>query len=156
MRKNLSEKEFNTWKEGWMREKGCPFFACSKAMFRQECGNGDICGCLYNYNMYKVKKWTKECEIKLTRDESKKLPTLICPSCTGSMTLKVNDETGKVIGKSWCKLMNDFFEREGYEVDRHLEKYIFSLGVFMIPIIGEDAYLRSLENPDEFNLDNLQ
>ena len=72
------------------------------------------------------------------------------------MTLKINDKTGKVLGKSWCKLMNDFFEREGYEVDRHLEKYIFSLGVFMIPIIGEEAYLRSLENPEEFNLDNLQ
>lgn len=155
MRKNLTKKEFDKWKEGFMREKGCPFFACSQAMFRQECGNGDICGVLYNFEMYKVKKWTKECDVELTTDLTEELPSKICPSCTGSMTLKINNESGEVVGKSWCKLMNDFYEKKGFKVDRYLEKYLFSLGVFMIPLIGEEAYLRSLENPDEFNINNI-
>jgi hypothetical protein len=148
MRRNLTEKEFNKWKEGWMKEKGCPFFACSQALFRDVCGKAYLCGVLYDYEMYRTQKWTQECDVKLTEDQSKNLPTKICPSCMGSMCMKIDPDTGKMTGKSWCKLMNDFYEASGISVDRSWEKYIFSTGVWLLPIIGEEAYLELYNNPN--------
>jgi hypothetical protein len=149
MRKNLIEKEFNEWKENWMRGKGCPFFACSQAFFRDVCGRAHLCGVLYDYKMYQTQKWIKECDIELSEDKSNTLPTKICPACTGSMCFKIDTETGSFLSKSWCKLMNDFYVNMGYKVDRSWEKYIFSMAVFFLPIIGEEAYLDLCQNPDK-------
>jgi hypothetical protein len=150
MRKNLSEKEFNQWKEEWMREKGCPFFACSQALYRNVCGRAYLCGVLYDYKIYQTQKWEKECDIGLPEDKSNTLPTKICPACTGSMCFKIDTDTGKFLSKSWCKIMNDFYVNMGYAIDRSWEKYIFSFGVFLLPIIGEEAYLDLCRHPEKF------
>jgi hypothetical protein len=53
------------------------------------------------------------------------------------------------VGKSCCPYMNDFYEDSlGIETDRSLEKYFGSLGSFVIPFAGEDAYLKL--QTDEF------
>lgn len=145
----MSEKEFNEWKENWLRKKGCPFFTCSKALFKKTCGSSLICGSVFSYKMYKEKKWIKECDVELQEDVNNALPTKICPSCLGSMCIKMNEETGELIGESFCKLMNDFYERQGINIDRHNEKYILSQGVWIIPFIGEEAYLNIANNPEK-------
>ncbi len=146
--RDLSEEEFGKWKEEWLREKGCPFFACSQAIYRKVCGNTLICGVLFDYEMYKTRPWVKECDIELSIREDSGLPTKSCSACTGSMCLKVDDDHDLLIGKSFCKFMNDYYEANKYPVDRSIEKYIASWGAFLIPIIGEDAYLYIQNNPD--------
>jgi len=153
MRRNLTEEEFNKWREKWMREKGCPFFTCAKALFRKECGTTDLCPILFSYKDYKIRKWSKVCDEKLVEDNENIFPTKICPSCTGSLSLKVDSETGEIVSQSWCKFMNDFYEKKGFKVDRKNEKYIMSMGTFFIPIIGEEAYLDLINNPDK--VDNI-
>jgi len=143
----MSETDFNNWKEGWYKNKQCPFFACSQILNRKVCGNSYVCGCLYTYNMYKTKKWIKECDVKLTEDEKKEFPTKSCPACANSMCLKINHETGEAWAQSPCKLMNDFFERKNIKVLRNLEQYILTWGVYLIPIIGEEGFLKLKENP---------
>ena len=150
MKRNMNEKQFNEWKENWHRQKGCPFFACSQALSRSVCGQSLLCGVLFDYEKYKKEKWIKECDIKLAEDETGKLPTKICPACTGSMSLKLDHNTGELIVKSWCPVMNTWYENIGYKVDRSLEKYAFGWGAFLIPVIGEEAYLNLVNNPEEF------
>lgn len=150
MKRDLTEKEFNEWKDKWMRKKGCPFFTCSQALFRKSCGNTFICGVLFDYKKYKSERWIRECKVELSEDETNKLPTKICTACTGSMSLKINRETGKISGKSWCPIMNTWYKEIGYDIDRSLEKYALSWGAFLIPVIGEEAYLELVNNPDEF------
>jgi hypothetical protein len=137
LERNLSEEQFSKWKEEWLREKGCPFFACSQALYRKVCGNTLICGALFDYEMYKTKPWIKECDIELTINEYSGLPTKSCSACTGSMCLKVDDDHDLLIGKSFCKFMNDYYETKKYPVDRSIEKYLASWGAFLNPIIGE-------------------
>jgi hypothetical protein len=149
MKKDLTKEEFNKWKDGWYRDKGCPFFICSQSFFRSVCGSSYICGQLYDYDKYKEGKWIKECDIELAKDVNKKLPTSICPSCIGSMSLKINEETGEIIGKSICPLMNDYFKNMGYKINRSLEKYLTQDAAFIIPFIGEEAYLKIKDNPEE-------
>lgn len=148
MKRNLTEKEFNEWKDTWSRAHHCPFFACSQSLFRDSCGRSSICGVLFDYKRYKTEKWIKECDIELAYDTSGMLPTQMCPSCFGSMCMSFN-ENGQLTSKSWCKLMNDFYENKGFPIDRSLEKYILSLGVFFIPILGEKAYLEMSEKSFE-------
>lgn len=148
LERNLSEEQFSKWKEEWLREKGCPFFACSQALYRKVCGNTLICGALFDYEMYKTKPWIKECDIELTINEHSGLPTKSCSACTGSMCLKVDDDHDLLIGKSFCKFMNDYYETKKYPVDRSIEKYLASWGAFLIPIIGEEAYLYIQNNPN--------
>ena len=148
MNRNMTEQEFNAWRQEWLREKGCPFFTCSQVLNRKTCGNTLLCGCLFNYEMYKTKKWIKVCDIKLTEDEKKEFPTKMCPSCTSSMCLKMNHQTGEAWAQSPCKLMNDFFERKGMKVLRRLEQYILTWGVYLLPIIGEEGFLKLRNNPE--------
>ena len=150
MRRDLTEKEFNEWKENWQRQKGCPFFTCSQALFRKVCGQTYICGVLFDFEKYKKEKWIKECNVALTEDDTGKLPTKICPACTGSMSLKMNHSSGRLVCKSWCPVMNKWYQDLGYEVDNSLEKYSLSWGAFLIPVIGEQAYLDLIDNPEEF------
>lgn len=147
MERDLTEKEFLEWKEEWLREKGCPFFACSQALYRKVCGNTLLCGALFDYQMYKTKPWVKVCDVELTIDKDSGLPTKSCTACTGSMCLKVDDDHDLLIGKSFCKFMNDYYEANKYPVDRSIEKYIASWGAFLIPIIGLEAYLAIQSNP---------
>lgn len=150
MRRDLTEKEFNEWKENWFKQKGCPFFVCSQALFRKVCGQSYLCGVLFDFEKYKSEKWIKECDVKLSQDDTGKLPTKICPACTGSMSLKVDAKTGKLLGKSWCPVMNQWYKSLGYDVDKSLEKYAMGWGAFLIPVIGEEAYLELINNPEEF------
>jgi len=149
MKKDLDKKEFEEWRNGWYREKGCPFFICSQSFFRSVCGSSYICGQLYNYDKYKEGKWIKDCDIELATDEVGNLPTKSCPACLGSMSLKVDDQTGELKGKSICPLMNDFYETVGYDTDRSLEKYLTQDAAFIVPFIGEEAYLDIKDNPQE-------
>lgn len=149
-KKDWTEAEFEKWRDGWMREKGCPFFSCSQALFRHVCGESYMCGVLFSYKDYKEKNWTKVCDIKLDEDKTGKLPSKICPACTGSMGLKVDHDTGRLICSSWCRLINNLYEEMGYIVDRKLEKYMTSWGTFLIPVIGEENYLQMLSKPEEF------
>ena len=146
LRRDLSEEEFNQWKESWLREKGCPFFACSQALYRKVCGSTFICGALFDYTMYKEKQWIKICDVKLSESEDK-LPTHSCSACTGSMCLKFDDEHELLVGKSFCKHMNDLYESKKIVVDRSIEKYQATWGAFIIPILGEDAFLTIQDNP---------
>ena len=148
MRRDFTEKEFNDWKEGWFKQRGCPFFVCSQALFRKVCGQSYLCGVLFDYEKYKKEKWIKECNVGLAQDETGKLPTKMCPACTGSMSLKVGNKV--LIGKSWCPVMNNWYEQLGYEIDRSLEQYATGWGAFLIPVIGEKAYLELVNNPEEF------
>ena len=141
MRKDLTEKEFNEWRSNWYKENGCPFFACSQSSLRSVCGSSYVCGILYDYKKYKTEKWIKECDIDLAQDQTNKLPTKICPACLGSMSLKIEEETNELLGKSICPLMNDFYKAMGYKVDRSLEKYLTQDAAFIFPFIGEEAYL---------------
>ena len=150
-KRNWKESEFNKWKENWLREMGCPFFACSQVLYRKVCGNTYMCGVLFNYEMYKNRRWLKVCDVKLAQDDKGVLPTKVCPACTGSMCIKVSQNTGQLISKSWCKIMNDHFENMGYVVDRDLEQYIFSWGAFLVPIIGETAYLSLSSDPNKLS-----
>jgi len=157
MKKDLTEKEFNKWKDGWYRDKGCPFFICSQSFFRSVCGSSYLCGQLYDYDGYKKGKWIKECDIELVMDSKNILPTKICPSCIGSMSLKIsNDE--EVVGRSICPLMNDFFKISGYKIDRSLEKYLTQDAAYIVPFIGEEAYLKIKDDPKELKkqLDNIR
>lgn len=147
LRKDLTVEEFNQWKQEWLQEKGCPFFVCSQALNRKVCGATFICGVLFDYKMYKDKPWIKVCDIKLSIGESESTPTSACSACIGSMCLKADSKHDILIGKSFCKSMNDFYETNGLYVDRSLEKYILTWGALLIPIIGEEAYLRIQENP---------
>jgi len=147
LRRNMTEQEFDQWKELWLREKGCPFFACGQALYRKVCGNTLLCGCLFDYEMYKSKPWIKVCDIALAVNEREDMPTKSCAACTGSMCLKVEDDHDLLIGKSFCRPMNDYYEASGYPVDRSIEKYIASWGAFIIPVIGEEAYLYIQNNP---------
>lgn len=149
MKRDFTEKEFDNWKKNWFKEKGCPFFVCSQALFRKVCGQTFLCGVLFDFEKYKNEKWIKECNIELAQDESGKLPTKMCPACTGSMSLKIRDKN-VLVGKSWCPVMNNFYEQIGYKIDRSLEQYALSWGAFLIPVIGEKAYLDLIESPDEF------
>lgn len=151
LKRDLPEKEFEQWKEEWMREKGCPFFACSQAFVRKVCGGSYLCGVLYTYEMYKQNKWVKVCDINLAEDIKNVLPTKTCPACTGSMCIKIDSETNTPVGQSWCKLMNDYYQRNKIKVKRHLEKYIFSWGTYLIPLVGETAYLELAKNPEALN-----
>ena len=94
-RRDMTEQEFNLWKENWLRKKGCPFFTCAQAMFRKTCGSSHMCGVLFDYKKYKEGKWIKVCDIPLQEDTSGNLPTKTCPACLGSMSLKLNEETGE-------------------------------------------------------------
>ena len=151
MKRNLTEEQFNEWKTEWLKEKGCPFFTCSQAAFRKVCGNSYLCGFISDYKMYKNNKWIKVCDVKLAEDDTGELPTKICAACTSSMCLKVNHSTGDGIGISPCKLMNNYYERKKYKVDRKLEKYILSWGAFFIPIVGEKTFLEMANDPDIVN-----
>ena len=149
LRRDLTEEEFNKWKDQQMKNiYQCPYFSCAQAFVRKVCGTTYLCGVLFDYKMYKEKKWIKVCDVKLAEDTQEKLPTKMCPSCTGSMCIKINHETGIPIGQSWCKIMNDYYERNNLKVDRHLQKYLLSWGVYLIPLIGEAAYLELIKDPE--------
>ncbi len=147
LRRDLSIEEFSQWKETWLREKGCPFFACSQALYRKVCGSTFICGALFDYAMYKEKPWIKVCDVKLS-DNEEQLPTHSCAACTGSMCLKFDEEREILIGKSFCKYINDIYESKKITIDRSVEKYQASWGAYLIPVIGEQAYLAIQNNPN--------
>lgn len=147
LRRDLTEKEFLEWKESWLREKGCPFFTCSQALYRKVCGSTLICGGLFDYTMYKSKPWIKVCDVELATKEDTELPTKSCPACTGSMCLKVDDEHDILIGKSFCKWMNDYYETKKFPVDRSTEKYLTTWGAYLIPIVGEEVFLILQNDP---------
>jgi len=145
MRRDLSEDEFIEWKRQWLLEKGCPFFTCAQAVQRKVCGKDYLCGVLYDYEKYKLGEWRQVCDVQLELDTEEKFPATCCPSCTNSMCLSLEEK----VGKSCCPYMNDFYEDSlGIETDRSLEKYFGSLGSFVIPFAGEDAYLKL--QTDEF------
>jgi len=149
MIKNLNEEEFEKWKEEWFKEKGCPFFACSQALYRKVCGKTFLCGSLFDYNGYIKDRWIKECDIKLSQDEEGKFPTKSCPSCMGSMTLKTDAESGTLYADSWCPVMNNWYEASGVKVFRGNEKYAATWGVYIIPLVGEKSYLEMLQDPSK-------
>ena len=150
MEKNMSPEEFEKWREEWFKEKGCPFFACSQALFRKVCGKTFVCGCLYDYNGYKKDKWIKVCDVKLSQDEDTKFPTKSCPSCMGSMSLKTDQETGTIYSDSWCPVINNWYEAQGIKVFRNNEKYASTWGVYIIPLIGEKNYIEMIKDPEKF------
>lgn len=149
MRKNFTEDEFNSWKENWFKEKGCPFFACSQAIFRKVCGSTFICGSLFDYQGYLKDKWIKECDVKLSQDEEGKFPTKSCPACTGSMSLKAESNSGLLYSDSWCPVINNWYEQAGIKVIRTNEKYCTTWGVYIIPLVGEEAYIELLKDPQK-------
>lgn len=147
-RKDWDRETFEKWKEGWYRDKGCPYFACSQALFRKVCGNTFLCGNLFDYKAFKNKKWIKECDIKLAQDETGEMPTKSCPGCMGSMCLKRDGETGTLYADSWCPIMNNWYASQGIKVNRKNEKYLNTWGVYIIPITGEKAYLEMVKSPE--------
>jgi hypothetical protein len=150
MNKNFTEEEFNKWRQEWFEEKGCPFFACSQALFRKVCGKTFICGSLFDYAGYKKDKWIKVCDVKLEQDEEGKFPTKSCPACMGAMSLKTDSETGTIYSDSWCPVINNWYEASGIKVIHNNEKYSSTWGVYVLPLIGEKAYLEMLKDPNKF------
>jgi len=150
LRKNFTEEEFEQWKQGWFEEKGCPFFACSQALYRKVCGKTFLCGSLFDYDGYKNDKWIKVCDIKLAQDEENKFPTKNCPACMGAMTLKSDHESGILYSDSWCPVINNWYEEAGIKVFRKNEKYGVTWGAYIIPLVGEQAYLEMIKDPKKF------
>jgi len=97
--------------------------------------------------MYKTKQWIKECDVALT-ENAETLPTKSCSSCTGSMCLKFDEVHELLIGKSFCKYINDIYEAKNIPTDRSIEKYQATWGAYLKPIIGEEAYLYVQHNPN--------
>lgn len=145
MKKGMTEKEFLEWKTNWFKEKGCPFFTCNQVYERKVCGKDYICGALYDYPKYLKYEWKQECDIQLEIDSDETFPADCCPSCTNSNCISENK------GHSCCPYMNDFYEDElKLKVDRSLEKYFLSMGSYIIPALGEQAYLELNNNFDLF------
>ena len=141
----MTEKEFIDWKINWFKEKGCPFFTCSEVYDRKVCGKDYICGALYDYKKYLNYEWKQECDVQLEIDKENYFPADCCPNCTNAN-----------IEKSCCPYMNDFYEDElNLKIDRSLEKYFLSMGSYIIPTLGEQAYL-DLNNNFELFLETIK
>lgn len=149
-RKDMSPEEFEQWKSEWFKNKGCPLFACSQALFRKVCGKTFLCGCLFDHIGYQKDKWIKVCDVKLDQDTEGKFPTKSCPGCVGSMSLKTDSETGIIYSNSWCHVINNWYEANGIKVIRNNEKYAATWGVYIIPLVGEKEYLDLINNPEKF------
>lgn len=145
MKRNMTEAEFIEWKKDWFQKKGCMFFTCNQVYDRKVCGKDYICGALYDYNKYMKNEWKQECDVELEMDDKEIFPANCCLSCTNSNCIEEN------IGKSCCAYMNDFYEDDLHlKVDRSREKYFLTMGSYIIPALGEQAYLDLNNNLDLF------
>jgi hypothetical protein len=137
--KKMSLEEFKEWKEGFLKDKGCPFFCCKRSLVDKDCGSKRICGVLTNY-VNIDDDWQEECTLDLTsKDPTPFLyPTPNCITCTGTSAFY---ETDKIHCKSICFLINDRAEQSNIPVDRSFEKYLPTFGAFIVPLFGEETYL---------------
>ena len=152
LRRNLSEQEFNQWKEFYNKFLiGCPDYVCSDLREDRLCGIDTTCPTHSTYESYKDEVY--QCT-QLTDTFGEKMegfnrkgifnnkqvfdyvyknsvytqaPNFSCLSCAGKMNYCI-DENNKIVYRSWCKTLNDYWVKNNLAksnslLDRSLEKF---------------------------------
>ena len=150
LNKKMSLDEFSEWKEEFLKNKGCPFFCCKRSILDKDCGTKRACGVLTNYQNIED-PWEEECALDLSSQDKTLFvnPTPICSACTGTSCFYYDEKSDFVKCKSICFLINDRAEQSHFEVDRSFEKYLLTLGAFVVPLFGEEIYSRMSDDTDK-------
>jgi len=152
IRRDLSEKEFNDWKEFYNRFIiGCTDYICSDNHPKKLCGIDTTCPTHSTYESYKgeANQCSQILDILSSKMEGIKkdgpitnkdvfdavykncvyvqAPNISCLSCAGKMNYCINDKN-EIICRSWCKILNDYWEKNELAkhnsiLDRCLENY---------------------------------